>query len=194
VCVRQQVVRQRDRLCALQVRVTGEQRVGVLTRAAVKRQPRPVDGGGQLDGGRPRVKLEVGRHLVVAAARRVQPPPRLADDLGQPPFDVHVNVFERRVERPLATLELARDLIEAGHDGVGVGRRDETDRRQHARVGLATAHVVAQQAAIEGDRRVQRRCRRIHCCMEARAAPAGLFHRAVTLADVAQIRQPRYDC
>jgi len=45
---------------------------------------------------------EIGRHLVVARARRVQPPGRLADDLRQPRLDIHVDVFERprKVEPP----------------------------------------------------------------------------------------------
>ncbi len=56
----------------------------------------------------PETKIE--RHLVVARTRRVQPPRRLADDLGQPGFDVHVDVFERLLEGERSRLDFARDL------------------------------------------------------------------------------------
>ena len=54
-------------------------------------------------------EAEIGRHLVVAAARGVQAPAGLADALGQARLDVHVDVFQRRVEREAAGLDLLRD-------------------------------------------------------------------------------------
>ena len=47
-------------------------------------------------------EAEIERHLVVARARGVQAPGGLADQLGQPRLDVHVDVFElaRERERP----------------------------------------------------------------------------------------------
>ena len=47
-------------------------------------------------------QLEVGRDLVVARARGVQPARRLADQLGQAVLDMHVDVFERRILGQLA--------------------------------------------------------------------------------------------
>ena len=41
---------------------------------------------------------EVGRHLVVARARGVQPPGRRPDQLGEPALDVHMDVFQRPLE------------------------------------------------------------------------------------------------
>ncbi len=41
------------------------------------------------------IEPEIGRHLVVARARRVEPPGGIADQLAQARFDVHVDVFER---------------------------------------------------------------------------------------------------
>ena len=68
-------------------------------------------------------RAEVGRHLVVARARRVQPPGRLADQLLQPRLDVHVYVFERaRAEPPFR--DLGRDGIETRHDFVRILGRD----------------------------------------------------------------------
>jgi len=40
-------------------------------------------------------EAEIGRHLVVAAAPGMQPPAGVADALGQPGLDVHVDVLER---------------------------------------------------------------------------------------------------
>ncbi len=54
-------------------------------------------------------QAEIGRHLVVAAARGVQPLAGLADALGQPRLDVHVDVFERLVEGEAPGLDFRRD-------------------------------------------------------------------------------------
>ena len=54
-------------------------------------------------------EAEIRRHLVVAAARGVQPPARLADALGEAGLDVHVDVLERRIEREAPGLDLVRD-------------------------------------------------------------------------------------
>ena len=44
------------------------------------------------------VEAEIGRDLVVARARGMQPPRGRADQLDKPALDVHVNVFERALE------------------------------------------------------------------------------------------------
>ena len=56
-------------------------------------------------------KAEIGRDLVVAGARGVQPLAGLADQLGEPRLDIHMNVFERLGERERAALDLARDRL-----------------------------------------------------------------------------------
>ena len=48
---------------------------------------------------------EIGRNLIVARARRMQPACRLADQLGQAAFHVHMDVFERALEGELAGLD-----------------------------------------------------------------------------------------
>ena len=52
------------------------------------------------------IEPEIGRHLVVARARGVQPSRGGADQLAQPALDIHVNVLERalEIERSLADL------------------------------------------------------------------------------------------
>ena len=54
---------------------------------------------------------EVGRDLVVARARRVQAPGRLADQLPEPRLDVHVDVFERGLKLEVAALDFSRDCV-----------------------------------------------------------------------------------
>ena len=167
-----QVMAERHHLRALQVRVAGEQRGRVRARLPAERQPRAIDRRHDLDRRAPRVEAQVGRHLIVAAARGVQPPRRLADDLDEAALHVHVDVFQRRIERALAGGDLLGHLVEPVDDGLGVGRRDQLRRGQHPRVGLAAAHVVAQEPAIEVNRRVERRRRRVHRPREARTTPA----------------------
>ncbi len=80
------------------------------------------DGGGMfqrplrqrlLEGGQRRIRLvdrvadikpEIGRHLVVARARGMQPPSGGTDQFAEPALDIHVNVLERalEIERSLA--------------------------------------------------------------------------------------------
>ena len=103
------MVAERHRLRGLQMGEAGH-RVGGMRRGAVGQRAhhvgdlrrQPVD----------RVahpQAEIGGDLVVAAARGVQAPAGLADALGQPRLDVHVDVFERRVEGEASGLDLVRD-------------------------------------------------------------------------------------
>ena len=50
------------------------------------------------------VEPEIGRDLVVARARGVQPPGGRPDQFGKPALDIHMDVFERalEIERALA--------------------------------------------------------------------------------------------
>ena len=49
---------------------------------------------------------EIDRHLIVAAAARVQPLARLTDNLGQPAFHVQVNILQRGRKGKLPPLDL----------------------------------------------------------------------------------------
>ena len=49
---------------------------------------------------------EIGRNLIVARARGMQPSRRLADQFRQAAFHVHMDVFERALEGELARLDL----------------------------------------------------------------------------------------
>ena len=55
---------------------------------------------------RPDPQPEIGRDLVVARTRGVQPAGGGADQLGQPALDIHMDVFERPLELELAGADL----------------------------------------------------------------------------------------
>src|SRR5262249_27884982 len=67
-----------------------------------------VGGERRIDGidRRPDPQSEIGGDLVVARSRGMQPPRRGTDQLGQPAFDVHMDVLERALELKLAALDL----------------------------------------------------------------------------------------
>ena len=94
-------------------------------------------------------EAQVGCHLVVAGARRVQPSRRVADLLGQARLDVGVDVFQRSVERELAALDLALDFAQPADDGFGVGARDDASPPQHAGVSYRRADVLAVQRGVD---------------------------------------------
>ena len=45
---------------------------------------------------------EIGRDLIVARARGVQPPRRRPDQVGEPALDIHMDVLERALEDEFA--------------------------------------------------------------------------------------------
>ena len=102
----QQVMAEGHRLRGLQMGQAGHHRAGVLQRLLGQR---PLEGGERRIE---RVDLiahpqaEIGRHLVVARARGVQPPGGGADQFGKPALHVHVDVFQRALEGELARLDL----------------------------------------------------------------------------------------
>ena len=52
------------------------------------------------------IKPEIGRNLIVARARGMEPPGGGADDLGQPALNVHMDVFKRPLECEFAAFDL----------------------------------------------------------------------------------------
>ena len=111
---------------------------------------------------------EVGRDLVVARARGVQPPGRRPDQLGEPRLDVHMDVFQRPLELEPAALHLRQDRVQAGNDRLGVGRRNNALMSQHLGVGPACRDVLAKQLAVDVDRGIYVR----HDGVGLRAEPA----------------------
>jgi hypothetical protein len=99
-------------------------------------------------------QAEIGRHLVVAAARGVQTLARLADTLGQAGLDVHVDVLEGGLEHETSGLDVGGDRLQPVADRRMVGSGQDAHRLQHVRMRQRTAYVLAPQRAVEADRDV----------------------------------------
>ena len=149
--ISQQVMAESHRLRRLQVSETRHDRCRVWLRLLDQRRLQRAHVGVQRVDGVPHPQAEVGRHLIVARARGVQPPSRLADNFGQPILDVHVHVFQRAAERQAAFARLLQHLIEPGNDGFAVGLRYDPLARQHRRVRFGSNDVVLDQAGVEVD-------------------------------------------
>ena len=98
--------------------------------------------------------LEIGGHLVVARARRMQAAGGLAHQLGQARLDVHVDVLQGALELETAVLDLGQDVVQAADDGIAVLLRYNAPVHQHGRVGLGAGDVLGVKALVHVDRGV----------------------------------------
>ena len=147
--VRHQVVRERHRLRDLHMRVARHDGIGVPVREIEQRTLCCLDKVRNLVDRRAQIQPHVGRHLVVARARGMQPLAGIADERGQPALDVHVHVFE--IDRPFeaAGADLVADLGEALFDRGKVGGGEDVGRAQHARVRERARDVEFSEAPVE---------------------------------------------
>ncbi len=116
------------------MREAGHDGVGMLLGKVEQSALRRLDQIGDLIDCRAQVQPHVGRDLVVARARGVQPLAGVADQRGEPLLDVAVHVLE--IVRPLeaAGADLSADLREPRLDRRQVLGAQDFDRVQHARV------------------------------------------------------------
>jgi len=105
----QQMVPERHRLRGLQMSEARHRIAGMRSRAIGQRTHHVGDLFQQPVDRVAHPETEVCRHLVIAAACRVQAAARIADALGKAGLDVHVDVFERDVEGKAPHLDLLRD-------------------------------------------------------------------------------------
>ena len=145
--VREQVVRERDRLRALQVRVSRHHRVDLgrspLDESPREREQRAVETVQQLDD----EQAQVQRDLVVAAAAGVQLSADGAGALGQHALDRRMHVLRIGGPREGPVRDLGRDALELAHERGGLVLRDDALTPQHPRVRDAAAHVVRRRGA-----------------------------------------------
>ena len=149
--VGEQMMAEGDGLRRLQMREARHDGAAVRFRLARQRElQRRQRGVGAVDP-RAHVEPEIGRHLVVARARRVQPRGRLADQLLEAALDVHVHVFQRAREGELALLDLGEHAVEARRDLARVVLGDDALLGQHGRVRLGGGDIVGGQRLVEAD-------------------------------------------
>ena len=102
----QQMMAERHRLRRLQMGKARHHRRGVIERLLRQRPLIGRERGVDLVDGVAHPEPEVGRDLIVARARGMQAPGGRPDQLGEPAFDVHVDVLQRALEGELAGLDL----------------------------------------------------------------------------------------
>ena len=71
-----------------------------------------------------------------------------ADEVGEPPLDVHVQVFQSRIPRKIAVFDLILHRTQAGDNAVRVVPGDDALLRQHGGVSLGAGDVLAIQPAV----------------------------------------------
>jgi hypothetical protein len=104
--VGEQMMAERHRLRRLQMGETRHDGRRVLKRLLGQR---PLIGGElpvELVDGVTHPEPEIGRDLIVARTRRMQPPGRRPDQFAKPALDVHMDVFQRALEGERAGLDL----------------------------------------------------------------------------------------
>jgi hypothetical protein len=97
---------ERHRLCGLQMREARHHGRGMLQRLLGQRLLVVGEQSVDVVDPRPHPEPEIGRDLIVARARGVQPSGRGADQFGQPRLDIHMNVLELPLELELARADL----------------------------------------------------------------------------------------
>ena len=153
--VREEEMRREHRLGAPQVRVRRHQRSTGRRRAAGER----VDQPGHLALHRrqppPQVQPQVERHLLVAGAAGMQPPAHVARALDQLALDECVHVLVVALEERGVAPPGLQDGGQSVADGGGVRRGQHAGPRQRLGPRQAALHVVLEQAAVEGERRLE---------------------------------------
>ena len=147
-----QVVAEGHRLRHLQMGEAGHHRAGVALGLVEQAPLQPGQLGAERVDRIAQPQAHVGRHLVVARARRVQALAGVARKRGQAAFDIEVHVLSRERPFELAAAHFRQDGAHAGFDRGEVAPGDHRARREHARVRERAADVVFGQALIEGNR------------------------------------------
>ena len=160
-------MRERHRLRALEMRVSGHDRVDLLRRAREERLPevaeRGVEGVERVEREQPKVE----RDLVVTAPRRVQLPRGRAEPRREHLLDRGVHVLRVRGPRERARAQLLRDRLQSRDERACILVRQDLLAAEHARVRDAPAHVVQRDALVELERRGERADPRIEPGREA---------------------------
>jgi hypothetical protein len=94
---------------------------------------------------------EIGRDLIVAAARGMEASRDRADRLGEPRLGLHVDVLEREVLRRTALLVILAYAVEPHRDRRRVLGRHDSACTQHRDVRLGARDVLPPQPFVEGN-------------------------------------------
>ena len=149
--IRQQMMAEGNRLCPLQMRIARHDDVRVLRRGLdeclLQIEDFLLHGHDFLA----HIHMRVQRHLIVAAARRMQAAARLADGLREPLLDIHMDIFEVHGKVELAILDFLQDIPEARDNLILVRRADDAALREHRRVGDGARDILVVHALVKTD-------------------------------------------
>ncbi len=174
--ISEQMVAESDRLRRLQMGEAGHHGGGLRQRlfgeCALQIRDLPID----LVQRVAHPQAHVGRDLIIARAGGVKPARRLADNLLQPAFDIHVDVFKRAREGKLAGLDLGLDLFQPPGDCCDILTRENAGFGEHGGMGKRAADILPPELLIEADGSVDLFHDLGGACLEA-PAPHPVAHR-----------------
>jgi hypothetical protein len=149
--VRQEEVRDEDRLGASHVRVRRHQRLAGGGRPVEQRPDEGGNRGLELRHAALQIKAHVDRDLLVARSTRVEAAAGLADPRNQLALDEGMHIFVRRRSWCAHRLHLFKRGTNRGR----VLRRENTRLLEPLRPRNASSDVVFEQPAIERERRAE---------------------------------------
>ena len=146
---------ERNRLRALQVRVSGHYGIQMLFR-------RFAAGGNQFTAQRDQavdlsgeIHTDIQRHLIIAAPAGVQPLARVADTLRKLPFHKGMYVFRSHVDGERARLNVGEYSSESFDNGFAVALRNDAHLAQHGGMGEGTGNILLNHTGIKADGGIQ---------------------------------------
>ena len=143
-----------DGLRPAQMGVAGQDALDVFVRDHGERRHEGVQDEDELIDGIAHIEAEIGRHLVVAGARRVQLLAHFADALYELVLDEGVDVF-RAFDCKFPLVDVFEDAFEPVHDERGLFGGDDVRLAEHGRMGDARGNVGAVEFLVEGERFVE---------------------------------------
>ena len=136
-------------------------------------------------------EAEISRHLIVARPCGMQPPRRIADPVGQPRFDIHVNVFELRPEIEFTRLDFRTDRLQSAADGSHIVAGQNPGIAQHPRMCDRSCDVLRIERLVKSDGCVNSFHKRVGRSGEPSTphlvGPAARLRRAVEVLFVAHV-------
>ena len=127
---------QRNRLRGLQMGEAGHDAGGMFGGAGDERHLQHAQRRVGLKASLAHPQLEVGRDLIVAAARRMEPSRDRPDQLGQPAFGGHVDIFKVPVFGNAARFIFTRNPVQPGSNRACILGRDDALCPQHRNMSL----------------------------------------------------------
>ena len=146
------MMREEHGLRMLQMRISGQDDIGVLLRRGNQNLAKMEIRLHKLLGQSLAAKARVGRHLVVARAARMETLARLADASRELGLDGHVNVLVVDIERKVAGVDIGADLIKSRTDRLGIILADDPLCREHPGMSLGTRDVLTIQVLVDRQR------------------------------------------